>query len=556
MKRVIISEGKIKQLFIITESQESKSISQAKKLAMERLNIDEKEADNLIRISMRNDLPVLRTPNGGKFILGVTRMYCDQELNNAQVINQLNSTLKLVASDAHINEYDRNLNGLSAQDLINRFAKAMSDNFEAEKENVNSMTFDTPSNYEIVRIDSFDDATKFSKYTDWCITHSKKMFYSYTNNGINQFYFCLRNGFENVVKEPTDGCPLDEYGLSMLAVCVDENGRLNTCTCRWNHDNGGNDAIMNTAQISKVIGMNFFNTFKPNNVWNEALSNALRLLADGKPIEDVFDVYYGFHEGFAVVELKGRRNFINTQGEILSKTWFDSCYDFHEGFARVQLNNMCNFINIHGEIISKTWFDSCYGFHEGFAVVQLNKKCNFITKQCEILSQTWFDECHNFHEGFAAVELKGKSNFIDKQGEILSQAWFDTCYDFHEGFAPVQRSDNEWNFINRKGEILSQTWFDNFNDFNNGFAPVQLNNKWNFINIHGEIISQAWFDDCGEFHEGFGRVELNKKWNYINTQGEILSKTWFDLCGQFHENFAFVWIDGQRYRIDRSGHIY
>ena len=522
MKRVIISENKVKRLFIITESQESKSISQAKKLAMERLNIDEKEADDLIRINMRNDLPVLRTPNGGKFILGVTRMLCDQELNNAQVINQLNSTLKLVASDAHINEYDRNLNGLSAKDLINRFAKAMSDNFEAEKENVNQMTFDTPSNYEIVRIDSFDDANKYSEYTDWCITHDSYMFDSYTNDGINQFYFCLRNGFEKVDKEPTDGCPLDEYGLSMLAVCVDENGRLNTCTCRWNHANGGNDAIMGTIQISKVIGMNFFNTFKPNNAWNETVSNALKLIGNGEPIEDVFDECYDFSEGFAPVQLKGKWNFINTQGEILSQTWFDRCYDFSEGFAPVQLKGKLNFINTHGEIISQTWFEDCYDFHEGFATVKLNHQ--------------W--------------------NFINKNGEYLSKTWYEWCSEFNEGFAPVQLSDNEWNFINKKGKTISNTWYEHCNIFYEGFAQVVLKGKRNFINKNGEILSKTWYDDCHDFDKGFAQVQLNNKWNYINTKGELLSKTWFDSCGYFDDNFALVTIDGQQYRIDRSGRIY
>jgi len=523
MKRVIITENKINKLFILAESQESKSISQAKKLAMERLKIDEKEADDLIRISMRNDLPVLRTKNGGKFILGVTRMYCDQELNSAQVINQLNSTLKLVASDAHINEYDRNLNGLSAKELIDRFAKVMSDNFEAEKEKVNQMTFDTPSNYEIVRIDSFDDATKFSKYTDWCITHSRYMFDSYTNDGINQFYFCLRNGFENVDKEPTDGCPLDEYGLSMLAVCVDENGRLNTCTCRWNHDNGGNDSIMDTTQISKAIGMNFFNTFKPNNAWNETVSNALKLIADGEPIEDVFDDYGNFYEGFAQVQLKDKWNFIDTQGEILSQAWFDRCEDFSEGFAPVELKGKCNFINRNGEILSKTWYD-------------------------------W---CDDFSEGFARVKFKGKWNYINTQGEILSQTWYEHCCDFFEGFAIVLLSDNEWNFINKNGEFLSKTWFEKCNIFSEGFAPVELKGKCNFINRNGEILSKTWYDDCGEFYTGFAQVKLNNKWNYINRKGEILSKTlWFDSCGCFDDDFALVTIDGQQYRINRSGRIY
>ena len=116
---------------LLTESQESKSISAAKKLLQQRLGYDEKQADDFVRVKLRNDLPVLRTPEGGKFILGVTRMFLDGELRTANDINSLNSTLKLVASEAHINEYDRNLNGISSQDLISKFAKAMSYNMDA-----------------------------------------------------------------------------------------------------------------------------------------------------------------------------------------------------------------------------------------------------------------------------------------------------------------------------------------------------------------------------------------------------------------------------------------
>jgi hypothetical protein len=162
--------------YLLTESQESKSISAAKKLLMQRLRYNEQQADEFVRVKLRNDLPVLRTPEGGKFILGVTRMFIDGELSSANDIGNLNSTLKLVASDAHINEYDRNLNGMSANDLISRFAQAMSDNLNAEKEEINQMVFDTPSDYEIVRIDSFEQAQQYGKYTSWCVTHDKNMF--------------------------------------------------------------------------------------------------------------------------------------------------------------------------------------------------------------------------------------------------------------------------------------------------------------------------------------------------------------------------------------------
>lgn len=423
---------------ILTESQESKSIAAAKKLVIQRLGYNEQEADEFVRIKLRNDIPVLRTPQGGKFILGVTRMFCNGELRNANDIGNLNSTLKLVASDAHINEYDRNLNSLSCQELIQRFAKAMSDNLDAEKAEINQMAFDTPSDYEIVRIDSFEQAEEYGDYVSWCVTHDEDMFDSYTSDGINQFYFCLKNGFENIKPQPTEGCPLDKYGLSMIAVSVNENGMLNTCTCRWNHDNGGDDNIMNSKKVSQVISMNFFDVFKPNNKWKELLANVKQRLANGEEPTYVFDYVGDFSEGFAVVGLNEKFNFINKEGKLLSGQWFGSAHDFRDGFATVLLNRKCNFINQEGRLLSDQWFDSVYDFYNGFAVVELNEKYNVINQEGKIISSQWFDNAGNFVNGFADVVLNHKFNFINKEGKLLCDQWFDYTDDFREGFADVK----------------------------------------------------------------------------------------------------------------------
>lgn len=448
-----LNEAEKKHKRIIVESQESKSIAAAKKLVMQRLNYSEQEADEFIRIKLRNDLPVLRTPQGGKFILGVTRMFCDGEIRTANDIGNLNSTLKLVASDAHINEYDRNLNGMSCQELIQRFAKAMSDNLEAERNEVGQMVFDTPSDYDIVRIDSFEQAEKYGQYVSWCVTHDENMFNSYTSEGINQFYFCLKNGFENVVAQPSDGCPLDKYGLSMIAVSVNENGMLNTCTCRWNHDNGGDDSIMNAKEVSQVIGMNFFEVFKPNNKWKDLLSSVTQRLENGEDPRAIFDSADIFREGFARVRLNGKCNYINQEGKFLSNQWFDYADIFTEGFAVVRLNNKWNFINKEGSLLSDQWFEFAYNFSEGFGEVQLNGKCNFINKEGKLLSNQWFDYVGIFKEGFAWVGLNNKLNFINQEGRLLSNQWFnDIAHYFSEGFARVKLND-KWFRIDTNGNL-------------------------------------------------------------------------------------------------------
>ncbi len=519
----IISETIHKHLRnILTESQESKSIDAAKKLYMERTGCSREEADEFVRITLRNDLPILRKPNAAKFILGVTRMFLDRQITDQRTISQLNTTLEYVSSDAHINEYGRNLNGMSAQDLIQRFAKAVSDDFEKNKTEINSMNFEGKSQYEIVRIDSFEQAQQYGKYTSWCVTHYENMFDSYTNDGIGQFYFCLRHGFENEKAVKGENCPLDNYGLSMIAVSVDENGRLNTCTCRWNHDNGGNDSIMDPKQISEVIGMNFYQTFKPNNKWKELVDNCMRQLANGASPYVVFDNVRDCNDGFAIVRLNDKCNFINTREELLCNEWFDYCNSFREGFAVVKLNDKYNFINTRGELLCNEWFDYCNGFSDGFAAVALNHKYNFINTRGELLSNEWFDLCYDFDNGFAKVQLNGKYNFINTRGELLSNKWFDYCDDFSDGFARVKLSGKR-NFINTRGELLSNEWFDLCSDFDNGFAKVQLNGKWNLINTRGELLwkGNQWFDWCYDFDNGFAKVELNGRTFRIDAKGQL-----------------------------------
>jgi len=88
----------------------------------------------------------------------------------------------------------------------------------------------------------------------------------------------------------------------------------------------------------------------------------------------IFDNACLFSEGFAVVELDGKYNFISTDGKLLSEQWFDYTYDFSEGFALVLLNGKYNFISSKGELLSNQWFDNAWSFSEGFANVKLDGK--------------------------------------------------------------------------------------------------------------------------------------------------------------------------------------
>ena len=85
-----------------------------------------------------------------------------------------------------------------------------------------------------------------------------------------------------------------------------------------------------------------------------------------------FDWVSDFKDGFAIVMLNDKYNFINTKGQLLSQQWFDSVWNFKEGFDRVKLNGKYNFINTEGQLLSQQWFDMAWDFNDGFAQVGLN----------------------------------------------------------------------------------------------------------------------------------------------------------------------------------------
>ena len=446
---------------ILTEGRQSKNRNAAKNYIMQQLGYSESDAMQFIG-QLKVKIPSVRLQQE-KFLLGVARLFIDWELdvNDVFKCTNFNQTLKLMASDAHVNEYDNNLNGMSADALINRFAEVRVGELSKRKELMGGKQYHQNREYTIVPINSYEEATKYAKYNDWCVTYSEEMFDDKTCNGAGRFYFCLRNGFENVPKKVGPNAPLDEYGLSMIAVSITMEGEPNSITCRWNHDNGGSDSVMDDEQLSDLLGVNFYNVFKPYT--REELhakgfilfDEVQEMLDNGVPPKDIFDDMNIFYDGYAKVILNDKWNFINRNNKLLSDTWFDWVNNFYNGYAYVMLGDKGNLINQNGKCISDTWFD-------------------------------WVDD---FYDGYVKVKLNNKLNLIDKNGKLISDMWFDDMDIFHDGYVKV-KLNNKWNFVDTNGKLISDTWFDWVRYFSNGYAYVLLNNKWYVIDTNGKLYDE------------------------------------------------------------------
>ena len=457
-----ISEEKC---YLITENAKNNNMKPARKYLEEKLGLDNEQIMDFFG-KMQHDIPNVRM-NNCKYFLGVTRMIMEKQLTNGESIMKLNSILKYINNDESLNSsFDRNLNGLTFEKLSEQTTEGMEQAYKSERERFSSTDFgERNTSYSIVKINTFKEASEYGMYTSWCVTHSKEAFDSYTSNGICVFYFCLKDGFESIPEKIGENCPLDEYGLSMLAVCVDENGECNSITCRWNDNNGGNGNIMSTEELSRLLGVNFYEVFKPSTVFKEKLEKALSLAEKGD--FSGFDNIDNFDKnGLAKVELNNKWNFIDTNGNLLSKQWFDYISYFENGFAKVMLNNKYNFIDVNCNLLSKQWFYIVYDFNEyGISKVKLNNKCNFIDTNGNLLSQQWFDNVYNFNEyGISIVVLNKKCNLIDTNGNLLSQQWFDNIFSFNKnGIAQVELN-RKWNLIDKNGKLLSKQWFDSYDD--------------------------------------------------------------------------------------------
>ena len=381
-----ISEEKC---YLITENAKNNNMKPARRYLEEKLGWNNEQIMDFFG-KMQHDIPNVRL-NNCKYFLGVTRMIMEKQLTNGENITKLNAILKYINNNESINSsFDRNLNGLTFEKLLEQTSEGMEQAYKSERERFSSTDFgERNTSYSIVKINDFKEASEYGKYTPWCVTHEEQAFNDYTNNGICVFYFCLKDGFESIPEKIGENCPLDEYGLSMLAVCVDENGECNSITCRWNDNNGGNGNIMSTEELSRLLGVNFYEVFKPSTVFKDRLEKALSLVKNGD--FSGFDYISEFVNGIAIVSLNYKFNLIDTSGNLHFKQWLDWISNFENGIAVFKLNKKFNFIDINGKLVSQQWFDNIYGFKNGFTLVELNNKWNLINPNGNFLSEQWFD---------------------------------------------------------------------------------------------------------------------------------------------------------------------
>lgn len=470
-KTMYITEEQLKQIKVLLEN-EGTNLKKARNL-LKAKGYGEEERQQLLD-GIRHDIPNSRLRDC-KFILGVTRLYLEGQLTDGRSIMSLNQVLKYIAMDAHVNEYDNNLNGESLESLVSKFSGVAASNLQQSIQASNARQLTQNQNYTIVPIDTPEEANKYARYFPsderWCVTEDEDAYNAYTNDGLGRFYFCLRNDFKNTRHVKSEGCPLDNYGLSMIAVSVNDDGSLNTVTCRWNHDNGGTDNVMTLEQLEDILGRNFYQTFKPY-TREELRAKGLTpydeipgLLEQGVKPEEIFKEIEPFGDGYKV-ENGGKANFIrnvNGRYKLCFDKWLDDVFvadDDGFEYAMVKIGNQFNFLLPNFTYLLDRFMIYAEPFENGYAKLYDGERTNYVINLVKYDGSLVFPEWVNPREefNFDAPDKNGILTVSKYFGENPNSDDDNELDNWHQNLMSVK---NPTGFLSDKWykSILETDWF-------------------------------------------------------------------------------------------------
>lgn len=111
--------------------------------------------------------------------------------------------------------------------------------------------------YKIVKINSYNEFLPYRRLgKDWCISYGEDIFNVHAENGNCTLFLLIRDDVHHVEKKMGAGFPKDDYGLSILAIFVRNNGLLESVTSRWNSLQEG-DSLMTSEELKVLLGEGF-----------------------------------------------------------------------------------------------------------------------------------------------------------------------------------------------------------------------------------------------------------------------------------------------------------
>lgn len=398
-----------------------------------------------LRLSIMKTFEINRGKGPIRFMRGITRILCgDRDISffNIHRKNENNLTkFKQVVQYLYSNniEMDGDFNGMSFSELYKAVGKDMRisnyveyNKIRRESESLKKVY----GEYVVKPMYSYNDTSKYEGYNEWCVTYSIGNYTTYTNDG-SQFFFCLKNGFENVPKRMGEDCPLDEYGLSMVSVLVYPNGTAKRVTTRWNHDNDGEDHpdFRTLEDVENILGIPK-EVFIQNRCPNIEIDDINDLLKRGVSVDELSS-YITVIKEFGKFKLirynnKAYYNILNGN-ELFSDIWYTD-YDYDRidknnvaiVLSRIdeKSNKVTNVFTPEGKLFPqdipcRNIYISSY--EKGIYILyDYNNKCNLIRKgETKPILKKFVGHISSFVNGYAFIKDNGTINFIDEEGNML-----------------------------------------------------------------------------------------------------------------------------------------
>ena len=89
-------------------------------------------------------------------------------------------------------------------------------------------------NYCIVEITEHAQLLHYIDYAEWYIIFTEMAYEYYLDFGKRRLYILERDNYKYLSPTEGDGYPYGSYGLSLIAVIVNDNGTTSSVTTRWN----------------------------------------------------------------------------------------------------------------------------------------------------------------------------------------------------------------------------------------------------------------------------------------------------------------------------------
>lgn len=302
------------------------------------------------------------------------------------------------SNDGVINLSDIDIYNTSYDDLEKEYETHIEKRNELTRLVVENGQWVRNEDYEIIEDVNYKMAHEYADYCSLCYLQSFATWNNYANYGTSKVYLILHKDWKNVEKKHDDestNSPYDTYGRSMIFVFVDSEGNLAYCNTRWNHDatydtKHSTDHALDEKEISEIVGVNFYEVFKPKAKKLE--DDPVYRLSKGDDIDDIFDSVVQWVNGLRVVGLNRRFNVLNEKNELISPgRWFK------------HIENMTK----DGQIIVRTF--------DNFVTI-LNRDGTYLLDY--YYSNIMLHECGSY---YVAWNSKNENKYIiNKNGKIVS----------------------------------------------------------------------------------------------------------------------------------------